>query len=178
MLLSAPTLQKRAARLLDLVTYIHHPSHLFFACQTCKVAVPLAAISSHLSKLKIHNLRQRDVQLLLDAWKQLYLSTQPVALTVVEVSEIGIESVSALIDIAKSQDKDLAAAISAAMRAAVSTPNLKEAIFVIDFLKGRQTRHHIQQLQQQDCELGSTHGHSWRPDHPSLVLIQHLCLKS
>jgi hypothetical protein len=82
--LPAPTLQERAARLLDLVTYIHHPSHPFFACQTCKVAVPLSAISGHFSKLKIHNFRQRDVQLLLDAWKQLYLSTQPVALTVAD----------------------------------------------------------------------------------------------
>jgi hypothetical protein len=65
--LPAPMLQERAARLLDLVTYIYHPLHLFFACQTCKVAVLLLAISSYFSKLKIHNFRQRNVQLLLDA---------------------------------------------------------------------------------------------------------------
>jgi hypothetical protein len=39
----------------------------------------------------------------------------------IEVSEIGMESLSVLIDVVQSQDKDLEAAISAAMRSDVST---------------------------------------------------------
>jgi hypothetical protein len=79
----APTQHERAARFLDLVAYVSHLSHPFLACRICQVAVPLTAIPIHFSKLKIHNFRQRDVQLLLQAWIELCLPTQPVLLNTV-----------------------------------------------------------------------------------------------
>jgi hypothetical protein len=95
-----------------------------------------------------------------------------------EVSEIGVESLSALIEIVRSQDKDLEAATSAATRAFVSEPDLREATFATDCLEGGQARHDIQQLQQQDCEPGGKHGHSWRSDDQSLIPIQHTSVNS
>jgi hypothetical protein len=47
-----------------------------------------------------------------------------------------MEGFSALIGIVQSQDKGLEATISAAMRAAVSEPNLKEAMLMSDRLEG------------------------------------------
>jgi hypothetical protein len=79
----APTQHERAARLLDLVAYVSHLSHPFLACRICRVAVPLTAIPTHFSKLKIHNFQRRDVQLLLQAWIELCLPTQPVLLNTV-----------------------------------------------------------------------------------------------
>jgi hypothetical protein len=54
-----------------------------------------------------------------------------------------MEGLSALIDIVQSQGKDLEAAISAAMRTAVSEPNLKEAMLMSDRLGGGKVEHHI-----------------------------------
>jgi hypothetical protein len=55
-----------------------------------------------------------------------------------------MESLSALIDIAQSQHKDLEAAISMAIRAAVGEPNLKEAMLMSGRVEGGQAEHHIE----------------------------------
>jgi hypothetical protein len=86
-----------------------------------------------------------------------------------EVSEIGLETLSALIDIVGAQDKDLEAAISAAMRSDVSTMWKKEIVLVTDPFQAKQAEHYVQQLQQQDSEPGGKHGHSWGPDHQPLT---------
>jgi hypothetical protein len=66
-----------------------------------------------------------DIIELVDGLVELFpaVRQEQLKLCEVEVSEIGMKSLSALLDIVKVQDKDLAAAISAATRAAVSEPN-------------------------------------------------------
>ncbi|PVH92183.1 hypothetical protein DM02DRAFT_635580 [Periconia macrospinosa] len=71
---------RKAARFEDLVAYVDHRSHPFFACRTCQVAVPLDTISSHFSTLKIHNYRAGDVRQLADAWVKMHLPSRPVSL--------------------------------------------------------------------------------------------------
>lgn len=88
-----------------------------------------------------------DIKELVDELSELFpaMKQEQLKLCEVEVSEIGIDGASALIDIAKSQDKDLEAAIIAALRAAVSTPGPRIAISATDSDEERQAQHNIQQ---------------------------------
>jgi len=82
----------------------------------------------------------------------------------IEVSEIGLETLSALKDIVRAQDKDLQAAISAATRFDVGTYTTKGIVLVADPWQAEQCTHHIQQQQQQNRKPGRIHDYTRGPD--------------
>lgn len=67
--------EERAARLLDLVTYIEHPVGGFLLCQTCRIAIPTDLLPSHFSKSSNHAYGTKDLRDLLCAWKAVYEGT-------------------------------------------------------------------------------------------------------
>lgn len=59
--------EERAARLLDLVTYIKHPVGGFLLCQTCQIAVPTRLLPSYFSNTSNHAYNKKDLCNLLSA---------------------------------------------------------------------------------------------------------------
>jgi hypothetical protein len=67
--------KERAARLLDLVTYIKHPVGGFLFCRTCRIAIPTKLLPSHFSRSSNHAYNTKDLGDLLCAWEAVYEET-------------------------------------------------------------------------------------------------------
>lgn len=68
-------LEERAARLLDLVTYIEHPVGGFLLCRTCRIAIPTKLLPFHFSRTSNHAYNTKDLCDLLSAWEAVYEET-------------------------------------------------------------------------------------------------------
>lgn len=104
-----------------------------------------------------------DIQKLVDALTDIFPATRQEQrqLCDAEVSEIGVESLPVLDDVVKVQDKDLEAAISAAIRAAVSKSSLRQIISRINSKQGATFHNHNSKIGAQGSNVTINGGMSF-----------------